>query len=89
MCARITALFFAGLIFGLTGTACAWAQGGTGRPPGPQVEPRDIRPGPAGPPGHRQPQAKDVAPAEMPPADEATRDLDKALARKLTICRGC
>jgi hypothetical protein len=89
MHARLTALFFSGLLLGLTGMACAWAQGGTGRPPGAQVEPRDLRPGPATPPGHRQPQAKDAAPAEMPPADEATRDLDKALARKLTICRGC
>jgi len=39
--------------------------------------------------GHRQPQAKELAPAEMPPADHATRDLDKALEKKLTICRGC
>ena len=41
------------------------------------------------PVGHRQPQAKDVPNDEMPPADSATRDLEKALAKKLNICRGC
>jgi len=91
MRARITAPFLAALIFGLTGAASVWAQSATQRPSGPQVEPRDMRPGPAAqaPVGHRQPQAKDVAPAEMPPADEATRDLDEELTKKLTICRGC
>jgi hypothetical protein len=41
------------------------------------------------PVGHRQPQGKDVLNEEMPPADSATRDLEKALAKKLNICRGC
>jgi hypothetical protein len=30
-----------------------------------------------------------VAPGDIPPADQATKDLDKALEKKLTICRGC
>jgi hypothetical protein len=87
MRARITALFLAGFMFGAAGTVPAWAQSATQRPPSGQIEPR---PGPSqAPVGHRQPQAKDAAPAEMAPADEATRDLDKALTKRLTICRGC
>jgi hypothetical protein len=91
MRARITAPFLGGLILGLAGAASAWAQSATQGPPTAQVGPRDMRPGPAAqaPVGHRQPQARDVAPAEMAPADEATRDLDEALTKKLTICRGC
>jgi hypothetical protein len=85
MHARAIAPFFSGLIvFG--GVLGAWAESPTTRPPAGRLEQPD--PGQA-PVGHRQPQAKDLPPADMPPADEATRDLDKALAKKLTICRGC
>jgi hypothetical protein len=92
MRAHTTALFLAGLTFGLAGAVSAQAESGSTPPPAGQLEQREqrnARPGPAAPAGHRQPQAKDAAPAEMPPADQATRDLDKALAKKLTICRGC
>jgi hypothetical protein len=89
MCAHTTTLFLAGLTFGLAGAVSAQAESGSTPPPARQLEQRNARPGPAAPAGHRQPQAKDAAPAEMPPADQATRDLDKALAKKLTICRGC
>ena len=83
----ITTLFLAGLLLGVAGSTLAWAQSATQRPPAGHIE---QRPGPSqAPVGHRQPQAKDVAPAELPPADEATRDLDEALTKKLTICRGC
>ena len=86
---RTLALFFAGLVLVLGGLSSASAENATARPPSGGLEQRDPGPGPAAPVGHRQPQAKDVAPADMPPADQATRDLDKALAKKLTICRGC
>jgi hypothetical protein len=82
---RTTALFLAGPLLILGGLLSAWAENATTRPPAGQVE----QPGPVAPVGHRQPQAKDAVPAEMPPADQATRDFDKALAKKLTICRGC
>ncbi len=78
-----TALFLGGSILTFTGVS-AWS-----RPPAGQPEQRDRSQGPAAPVGHRQPQTKELAPAEMPPADHATRDLDKALEKKLTICRGC
>ena len=89
MLARTTTLFLAGLTFGFGGILSAWAESATARPPAGRLEQRDPGTGPPAPVGHRQPHAKDVAPAEMPPADQATRDLDKALAKKLTICRGC
>jgi hypothetical protein len=57
-----------------------WAQ--TNSPPAAQVPP----PGQA-PVGHRQPTAKDVPSA--PSADQAAKDLEKQLAKKLSICRGC
>ena len=44
---------------------------------------------PEAPVGHRQPQAKAGAPAEIQPADSATHEFEKALEKKLTICRGC
>ena len=74
----------------LVSTSAAIAQ--TASPRNPAAAPSmssDQQLLPEAPVGHRQPHAKDVAPAEMPPADQATRDLDKALAKKLTICRGC
>ncbi|HEX9321936.1 MAG TPA: hypothetical protein VF913_07430 [Xanthobacteraceae bacterium] len=83
-----TALFLGGSILTFTGVS-AWAESTTARPPAGQPEQRDRSQGPAAPVGHRQPQTKELAPAEMPPADHATRDLDKALEKKLTICRGC
>ena len=83
-----TALFLGGSILTFTGVS-AWAESTTARPPAGQPEQRDRSQGPAAPVGHLQPQAKELAPAEMPPADHATRDLDKALGKKLTICRGC
>ena len=82
------ALFLAGPLLICGGLLSAWAQNATARPPAGQIEQQGAGTGPPAPVGHRQPQAKD-APAEMPPADQATRDLDKALAKKLTICRGC
>jgi hypothetical protein len=84
-----TTLFLAGLIFGFGGIPSALAESATARPPAGQLEKRDSGSGPPAPVGHRQPQTKDVAPADMPPADQATRELDKALEKKLTICRGC
>jgi hypothetical protein len=89
MLARTTTLFLAGVTFGFGGALSAWAESATTRPPAGRLEQRDLGTGPAAPVGRRQPHAKDVAPAEMPPADQATRDLDKALEKKLTICRGC
>ncbi|WP_407174351.1 hypothetical protein [Bradyrhizobium sp. STM 3562] len=38
--------------------------------------------------GHRQPQAKDV-PSENPSDLERVSEEDRAVDRKLTICRGC
>ena len=89
MLSRTTTLFLAGLISGFGGVLSAWAESPTVRPPAGRLEQRDPGTGPAAPVGHRQPQAKDVAPADIPPADQATRELDKALEKKLTICRGC
>ena len=89
MLARTTTLFLAGVTFGFGGVLSAWAESPTARPPAGRLEQRDPGTSPVAPVGHRQPHAKDAAPAEMPPADQATRDLDKALAKKLTICRGC
>jgi hypothetical protein len=89
MRAQVTALFLAGLWFGGTGLGAAWAESPTQRPPAGRLEQQAPGPAPVAPPGHRQPQAKDLPPEDMPPADAATRDLDKALAKKLTICRGC
>ena len=83
MLTRTTILFLAGLIFGFGGVLSAWAESAKARPPAGRLEQ------PSAPVGHRQPQTKDVAPADIPPADQATRDLDKALEKKLTICRGC
>lgn len=83
MLTRTTTLFLAGLIFSFGGVLSAWAESAAARSPAGRLEQ------PPAPVGHRQPQAKDVAPAEMPPADQATRELDKALEKKLTICRGC
>ena len=83
------ALFVAGPMLVLAGGSSAWAQNAPGMPPAGGLERRDATQAPSAPVGHRQPAAKDVAPPEMPPADQATQDLDKALARKLTICRGC
>ena len=88
MRARVTALFLTGLSFGCTGLGAAWAESATPRPPAGRLEQRDPGPAPVAPPA-RQPQSKDLTPGDMPPADAATKDLDKALARKLTICRGC
>src|SRR5262249_13813753 len=67
----------------------AWAQNAPGLPPAEGLEQRDASSPPTGPVGHRQPQSKDLPPQEMPAADQAMQDLDKALAKKLTICRGC
>jgi len=89
MLSRTTILFLAGLIVGFGGVRSAWAESATARPPAGRLEQRDPGTGPAAPVGHRQPQAKDGAPADIPPADQATRELDKALEKKLTICRGC
>jgi hypothetical protein len=89
MLSRTTILFLAGLILGLGGAPSAWAESATARPPAGRLEQRDPGNPPSAPVGHRQPQAKDVAPADIPPADQATRELDKALEKKLTICRGC
>ena len=86
---RAIALFVAGLALGLGGVLSASAESATTRPSPGQVEKPDPGKGAEAPVGHRQPHAKDVAPAEMPPADQATREFDKALAKKLTICRGC
>jgi len=83
MLTRTTTLLLAGLIFSFGGVLSAWAESAKTRSPAGRLEQ------PPAPVGHRQPQAKDVAPAEMPPADQATRELDKALEKKLTICRGC
>jgi len=38
--------------------------------------------------GHRQPRANDV-PQNERSADDAIKELDKELSRKLSICRGC
>jgi hypothetical protein len=80
MRARALVLGLAGL--GWTGMLSepTWAQ--TNSPPAAQVPP----PGQA-PVGHRQPTAKDVPSA--PSADQAAKDLEKQLAKKLSICRGC
>jgi hypothetical protein len=88
---RAAVLLLSGLLAAFGGLQPARAESATVRPPAGRLEQRDPSPapGPAAPVGHRQPQAKDAAPAEMPPADQATRDLDKALEKKLTICRGC
>jgi hypothetical protein len=86
---RTLALFFTGLVLILGGLASASAENATVRAPSARSEQQNPGPGPAAPVGHRQPQAKDATPADMPPADQATRDLDQALAKKLTICRGC
>jgi len=83
MLTRTTILFLAGLIFGFGGVLSAWAESAKARPPAGRLEQ------PAAPVGHRQPQTKDAAPTDIPPADQATRELDKALEKKLTICRGC
>ncbi|WP_454623834.1 hypothetical protein [Bradyrhizobium cenepequi] len=40
------------------------------------------------PVGHRQPQAKDL-PSQSPNALEQISEEDRAVDRKLTICRGC
>ena len=40
--------------------------------------------------GHRQPRAADLTDAVQPsPADEDQRWIDRAVDRKLSICRGC
>jgi len=83
------ALFLAGLTFGFGGTLSALAQSAPTPPPAGRLDQRDPGTGPAAPAGHRQPQTKDVMPGDIPPADQATKDLDKALEKKLTICRGC
>lgn len=81
-----TAVLLSGALSGLlvaAGSASA-EQAGT-QPPAAQQR----APLPDAPVGHRQPQAKAVAPVEMPPADSATHEFEKALEKKLTICRGC
>jgi hypothetical protein len=83
------ALFLCGVTLGFGGVQPARAENATVRPPAGRLEQREPAPAPAAPAGHRQPQAKDATPAEMPPADQATREFDKALEKKLTICRGC
>jgi hypothetical protein len=40
------------------------------------------------PVGHRQPQAKDL-PSQSPNELERVSEEDRAVDRKLTICRGC
>src|SRR5436309_3468460 len=60
MRAHTTALFLAGLTFGLAGAVSAQAESGSTPPPAGQLEQREqrnARPGPAAPAGHRQPQA--------------------------------
>jgi len=89
MRAPTVALLVAGPMLFLAGGWQAWGQNSPGLPPAGGLERRDTTQAPAAPVGHRQPAAKELGPAEMPPADQATQDLDKALARKLTICRGC
>lgn len=89
MLSRTTVLFLAGLILGFGGVPSAWAENATARRPAGRLGRPDPGNPPPAPVGHRQPQAKDVAPADIPPADQATRELDKALEKKLTICRGC
>jgi hypothetical protein len=48
----------------------------------------DLRLAGQAPIGHRQPQARDV-PSEDPGNIERIGDEDRALDRKLIICRGC
>jgi hypothetical protein len=78
-----------GLILLVGGISMASAENASERPPAGRLEPRDSGSGAGAPAGHRQPQAKEPPAGEMPPADAATRDFDKALEKKLTICRGC
>jgi hypothetical protein len=39
--------------------------------------------------GHRQPDVTDISKVQPVPSDLELQALDKALDRKLTICRGC
>ena len=79
MLARTTTLFLAGVTFGFGGVLSAWAESATARPPAGRLEQRDPGTGPPAPVGHRQPHAKDVAPAEMPAAGYIGRLICVAL----------
>jgi hypothetical protein len=50
--------------------------------------PPDLRSAAGAPIGHRQPRLKDVL-SENPGALEVIGEEDRAVDRKLTICRGC
>jgi hypothetical protein len=50
--------------------------------------PRELRLAAGAPIGHRQPALKDV-PSENPGDLETIGEEDRAVDRKLTICRGC
>jgi hypothetical protein len=59
-----------------------------------QDKPGDQRPAadskaPAAPVGHRQPTAADIAKAQADTSDPVREKRDRALDKRLQICRGC
>jgi hypothetical protein len=59
-----------------------------------QDKPRDQRSAadskaPAAPVGHRQPTAADIAKAQADTSDPEREKRDRALDKRLQICRGC
>ena len=84
------------ILTALLSTRAADAQTiGTARSPAPpgiapvaSLLPRNASWAAGAPIGHRQPRVKDV-PSEKPDALETLGDEDKAVDRKLNICRGC
>jgi len=89
-------LFTTLVYMALLSTRAADAQTmGTARPPSfsrtepmASLQPPELRLASGAPIGHRQPRVKDV-PSENPGALETIGEEDRAVDRKLLICRGC
>lgn len=84
---------FAGALMLTSGLAASAREPTAPRPPQRWTSMAPVMPGLPwqAPIGHRQPRAKDLIDAVDPPssADEDERMIDRAIDRRLLICRGC